>query len=467
MRIWTIVAIVAAILTSPAKAQDASFVRYAQPVIAITHAQLVDGTGAPPARDMTIVIRDGRIAAVGRSGRVRVPADATEIDGTGKTVLPGFVFMHEHMFYPAGELHFNEMLQSFPRLYLAGGVTTARTAGTLAPYADLNLRDAIAAGAAIGPDLHVTGPFVENRGLPVLKVHGLADADEAERFVNYWSDAGVTSFKAYMMLTRAQLGRAIETAHRRGARVTGHLCSITYREAATLGIDNLEHGFGVMTDFIEGKQPDICPFERLGTLLDGVDPASPQVRALIDFLVARNVAITSTLVPYEDLTPGRPRLSAAARATMTAEAQRTYDGTQQALLALDARQAAANFAKMMRLERMFVAAGGILLAGSDPTGTGGVIPGFASQRQIQLLVEAGFPFEQAVRIGTLNGATFLGRQREIGSIAQGKRADLILIDGDPVADRAAMDRISIVFKAGIGYDRQALLNSVRGLVGAR
>jgi enamidase len=122
---------------------------------------------------------------------------------------------------------------------------------------------------------------------------------------------------------------------------------------------------------------------------------------------------------------------------------------------------------MMRLERLFVEAGGLLLAGTDPTGAGGALPGFASQRQIQLLVEAGLSFEQAVQVGTLNGARYLGRDRDIGSIAPGKRADLILVDGDPMSDPAAMDRISIVFKAGIGYDRQALLDSARGLVGYR
>jgi len=468
MREWLkIVAFVASLLPSPAFAQAPSPVRYNQPLIAITHVRLVDGTGAPAARDATILIRNGRIEAAGRSRRVRVPADATLIDGRGKTVLPGFVFVHEHLFYPVGGGHFSPMLQSFPPLYLAGGVTTARTGGTVSPYADLNLRDAIAAGSVIGPDLDVTGPYVEGRGLPVMELHGLADADAAERFVNYWADEGATSFKAYMMLNRAQLRRAIDTAHRRGARITGHLCAVTYREAAEMGIDNLEHGFGAMTDFVASRQPDTCPFAQLATLLDNVDPESPAVGDLIAFLVARHVAITSTLVVFEDMAPGRARLSETARTMLNADARATYDSIHQAIDRGDPGQGAANMARMMRLEHLFVEAGGLLLAGTDPTGAGGALPGFASQRQIQLLVEAGLSFEQAVQVGTLNGARYLGRERDIGSIAPGKRADLILVDGDPVTDPAAMDRISIVFKAGIGYDRQALLDSARGLVGYR
>jgi enamidase len=466
MRTWLIVALSALFLTASAQtqtpAQPPSPVRYNQPVIAITHVAMVDGTGAPARTDMTIVIREGRIAALGPSRRVRLPSDATIIDGTGKTVLPGFVFVHEHMFYPVGASHFSPMLASFPPLYLAGGVTTARTGGTVAPYADINLRAAIAAGTVPGPDLDVTGPYVEGPGLPVMEMHNLADADEAERFVNYWADTGATSFKAYMMVTRAELRRAIETAHRRGLKITGHLCSVTYREAAEMGIDNLEHGFAVMTDFVAGKQPDVCPLAQVRTLLDNVDPDSNAVRDLMAYLIAHHVAVTSTLVVFEDSTAGRPRLNEAARAVLNEDARAAYDRIHQLI---DARAGALDFAKIMRLERRFVEMGGLLLAGTDPTGAGGAIPGFASQRQIQLLVEAGLPFAQAVQVGTLNGARYLGRDRDVGSIEVGKRADLILMDGAP--GPAALDHVTAVFKAGVGYDRQALLAMARGLVGYR
>lgn len=455
---------------APAVAQQAppaGPISYNQPLIAITHATIVDGTGAPAMRDMTIVLRDGRIAALGPARRTRVPDGATIIDGTGKTLLPGFVFAHEHMFYPSGGGHFASMLASFPPLYLAGGVTTARTGGSIAPYADLSLRDAIAGGRAIGPDLDVTGPYIEGTGLGIMELHAVADADAVERLVNYWADTGVTSFKAYMMLDRAGLRRAIQTAHRRGTKITGHLCAVTYREAAEMGIDNLEHGFAAMTDFVPGKQPDVCPLQATGDLLGNVDPASPQVRDLIALLVARHVALTSTLVVFEDMTPGRQRLGEAERALLNESALRSYDAIHRLIDGGQRRRTPDSFLKAMRLEHMFVAAGGLLLAGTDPTGAGGAIPGFASIRQIQLLVEAGFSFEQAVRIGTLNGAIFLGRDRDVGSLAVGKRADLILVDGDPVRDPAALGRIVTVFKAGIGYDRAALLASARGLIGYR
>ena len=470
MRAWLILLFACCFAATSATAQQQrpSPVRYNQPLLAITHVTVVDGTGTPSRRDQNVILRDGRIAALGPAARTPVPQGATLIDGTGKTLLPGFVFVHEHMFYPVGGGHYSSMLGSFPSLYLAGGITTARTAGSVAPYADLSLRDAIAAATAIGPDLDVTGPYIEGAGLGIMELRPSPDPDAVERLVNYWADTGVTSYKAYMMLNRAGLRRAIETAHRRGLRITGHLCAVTYREAAEMGIDNLEHGFAAMTDFVENRQPDVCPLQQTSNLLANVDPDSPRVRELLAFFVARGVAITSTLTVFEDMTPGRPRLGEAERAVLSEGALRSYDAIHRVIDSAPPGLASnAELTKSMRLQRLFVEMGGTLLAGSDPTGAGGALPGFASIREMQLLVEAGLGFEQAVRIGTLNGARFLRRDRDVGSIEAGKRADLILIDGDPVRDAAAMSRIVTVFKAGVGYDRAALLASARGLVGYR
>lgn len=470
MRLKTLMATAALALASPALAAAQQppanpFVAYSQPVIALTHVKLVDGTGAPARPDMTVVIKDGRFLAVGASKKTAPPPGATVIDGTGKTVIPGLVFMHEHMFYPAGELNFSEMLASFPTLYLAGGVTTARTAGTLNGYADLNLRDAIAAGAVVGPDLDVTAPYLEGKGLPVYKIHGLKDADEAQQFVDYWAGQGATSFKAYILISRAELKRAIDAAHAHGAKITGHLCSVTYREAAEMGIDNLEHGLGVMSDFIPGKQEDTCAFDKLGDL-SNVDPDSAEVKSLIRLLIDRKVALTSTLVTFEDSVPHHPRLNQQARSVLLPEARKMYDDNQDAIDRA-AGAATEGFAKIKKMEKMFADQGGLLMAGSDPTGVGGAVPGFASKRQLELLVEEGFSFEQAVRIGSLNGAVFMGRDKDIGSVAPGKRADLVLIDGDPAAHAADVEKIRLVFKAGVAYDPDKMIASVRDLVGLR
>lgn len=451
---------------SHARAAGDDHVAYRQPVIAITHALLIDGTGARSRPDTTIVVERGRIVAVGPSRSVVPPRGAVVIDGRGKTVLPGFVMMHEHMFYPTGRRNYTEMLYSFPRLYLAGGTTTLRTAGTMAPYADLNLRSDIEAGDVPGPEMHVTAPYLNGPGLPILKVNALGGVDDAARMVNYWADEGVTSYKAYMHIRRAELARIIKVAHSRGHKVTAHLCSVTYREATEMGIDNLEHGFAAATDFVKGKKPDQCPTGDLALRsLAELDLSSPEVRALIKLLVDRKVALTSTLTVFETFVPGRPKAPRRALSVLIPEIRKQYEEqwTRTQAKADPAWRRA--FPKLMRLERMFVAAGGVLLAGTDPTGYGGVIPGFSGKRQIQLLIEAGFTVEQAVHIATQNGARFLGRDREIGTVTVGKRADLVLVDGDPRADVAALERIPLVFKKGVGHRADAIIDAMKSTVG--
>lgn len=446
---------------------DAAFVEFrAEQALAITDVAVVDGTGAPARAGQTVLVEQGRIRAVGPADTVRVPDGARRVDGRGKTVIPGLVLVHEHMFYPVGKRNYTEMLHSFPRLYLAGGTTTLRTAGSMAPYADLNLRREVEAGRVPGPDMDVTAPYLNGPGLPILKVHALEGPEEAERMAAYWADTGVTSYKAYMHISRAALARVIEVAHRRGHKVTGHLCSVTYREAADLGIDNLEHGFAVATDFVPGKQPDTCPSpaETLKALA-ALDTGSPAVRELIELLVRRNVALTSTLTVFESYTPGRPKVGDRALSVLTPPVRELYERGWERVQAQPDKSWVAAFANAMRLERMFVEAGGTLLVGTDPTGYGGVIAGFASKRALQLLVEAGFTPEQAVHMATLAGARFLGRDGEVGSLEPGKRADLVLLDGDPTRDPGAFERMPLVVKAGVGYRPDAIIDQMRGVVG--
>jgi imidazolonepropionase-like amidohydrolase len=467
VRLLTIAALTvpySAIAQSPAHPLPA--LAYSESAIALTHVQLVDGTGVKARGDMAVMIKDGRIAAVGPSATAVVPDGATIIDGTGKTLLPGFVLMHEHMFYPTGQGNYTETLSTFPRLYLSGGVTTMRTAGSLSPYADLNLREEIKAGRALGPDLDVTGPYLNGPGLPVLKFHALTGPDDARRTVNYWIDEGVTSLKGFMHLTRKELKTIIQTGHKRGIKVTAHLCSITLREAAEMGIDNLEHGFAVATDFDPDKKPDVCPDPDVtAKQLGALDVDAPAVKDLIHELIARHVALTSTLTVFETYTPGRPEASERARSVLIPQVRSDYESTWADIQKSTDSPWIAAFAKEMKLEKIFYDAGGYLMAGTDPSGYGGVIPGFSSKRQIMLMVEAGFPFEVAIQIATLNGAKFMGRDKDVGSVEVGKRADLVLIDGDPVKDPMALEHMSLVFKAGKGYRTDVIIYAMKGSVG--
>jgi enamidase len=439
------------------------FVAVDAPQVALVNARVIDGTGGPARENHTVIIRDGRIAAVGETARTPAPAGARVIDLAGKTVIPGLVMLHEHLYYPVGPGVYGQLGQSFVRLYLAGGVTTMRTGGNMNGFMDLNLKRGVEEGRVAGPAIDATAPYV-NGANTFVQMRSMADADEARRQVAYWAEMGATSFKAYMQISRAQLGAVIDAAHQRGLKVTGHLCSVTYAEAAGLGIDNLEHGFFAATDFVTDRQPDVCPGQGRGQQsIAALDERSPGFRALVRTLVERKVALTSTLTIFETLTPGRPVppgldvLLPVLKDQFAQNHRRTADSKDSVYREL--------FPKAMALERAFVRAGGLLVVGTDPTGGGGVVPGYSNQRAIELLVEAGFSPVEAISIATLNGARYLGREAAIGTIAPGKQADLVVIDGDPSRVISDIRNVQTVFRVGVGYDPKALVASVTGRVG--
>jgi Amidohydrolase family len=299
-------------------------------------------------------------------------------------------------------------------------------------------------------------------------MHQLSGPDEARQMVDYWADRGVTSFKAYMNITRAELKAAIEAAHKRGIKVTGHLCSVTYKEAAELGIDDLEHGFFVNTQLDPDKKPDLCSESMGAYTLEHMPANGPEAKDLIDTLVKHHVAITSTLPVFESGSiPGRPPLRQQALDVMTPEAREAYlyNRERPATMKPPKNDWAMLFKRDMELEHTFAQAGGLLLAGPDPTGNGGVVPGFGDQREIELLVEAGFSPVEAIKIATLNGATYLGKQDQIGTVAAGKNADLVVIKGDPSNHISDIENVEIVFKDGVGFDSQKLIDSVKGRYG--
>jgi imidazolonepropionase-like amidohydrolase len=456
-----------------------AFVHVPAGQIAIQHLRIIDGTGAAPIEDATLLIDGSRIGAILKPGSP-VPAGYRVLDGTGETAMPGLVGMHNHMFYIArpnldasghseSPLDVPQMTFSAPRLYLGSGVTTMRTTGSVEPYTDLNVKAAIDSGKLVGPHMDVTAPYLEGPGSPFIQMHQITSPDDARRTVAFWAEQGATSFKAYMNITRAELKAAIDEAHRRHLKITGHLCSVTYPEAAALGIDDLEHGFFVNTQLDPGKQPDKCVATTGTPTLQAMKPGGAAANALIKLLVDRHVAVTSTLPVFEQSLALHAPLNPRAMAVLTPQAREDYLYLRNLAASRGSTPRGEAFADAYKndlgLERQFVASGGLLLAGPDPTGNGGVIPGFGDQREIELLVEAGFSSVEAIRIGTLNGATFLGLADRIGTIATGKNADLFIVGGNPAANIADIEKVILVFKDGVGFDSRELIDSVRGRYG--
>jgi imidazolonepropionase-like amidohydrolase len=413
--------------------------------------------------DQTVVVRDGKIVSMGDSKKLSIPPGAVVIDLTGKSLLPGFVLLHEHMYYAAypsdfSYLNAKQLPITFPKLYLACGATTIRTAGSLEPYSDLNLKRDIDQGKILGPQMDVTAPYIEGKGAFFPQMHELSGPAEAKAFVDFWVSQGATSFKAYNYPDKPTLKAAIDEAHAKGLKVTGHLCSVTYREAAELGIDQLEHGFFAATDFVPDKKENACPVSPPHIM----SADAPEVKDLIQFLVGKKVILTSTLAVLINLstldTLIRPEALEAMAPDTRSMYVNVYNKRRSPLLNKPLQEE-------MKMEKAFVEAGGLLTVGTDPTGNGSVLAGYGSQQSIELLTRAGFSPMEAIRIATYNGAKALGLEEKIGSIDVGKAADLVVIDGDVSQDIRNIRKIIWVFKKGVGFNSPKIFASVKGEVG--
>lgn len=450
------------------------FIKVHADTFALVNAEVIDGTGGPIKYHQTIFITNGIIAEVGNKNSVTLPEGIQVIDCTGKTIIPGMVMMHEHLFY--GEMVMQnkktlalayyagqEMPVSFPMLYLAGGVTTMRTGGSIAPAVDLYVRDQVNAGKMVGPEMDITAPYIEGPGIPILGMLRIKNAKEAAQEVNYWADMGCTSVKLYVNLTRAEAKAAIDAAHQRGLKVTGHISSNTYREAANMGIDNLEHGFYVCSDFNPNKKKDSADLSATAQTLSKLDKHSLKMKALMAYLIEKNVTVTSTLPVFLPAT-GREIFPGGADSSVTLPIRKQVMRLRQFLRGKDS-PSIKRYQKELFWEKQFVDMGGRLVAGIDPTGSGDVIPGYANRIVPGLLMEAGFTLPQAIQICSLNAAEFLRKEHKIGSIAVGKKADMVLIDGDVEKNIKNMRKTEIVFKDGIGYDSQKIFDWTNGMVG--
>ncbi|HET7814995.1 MAG TPA: amidohydrolase family protein [Candidatus Baltobacteraceae bacterium] len=488
MRIFTGVvsaALAGALLAGVVKADDglqvpdklsgpnvSQVIAYSQKQIAIEHVRVIDGTGAPARENQTVLIANGKIAMVGPSGAMHVASGAAVIDGTGKSLMPGIVGTHDHLYYDSGGPLFivREMPFSFPRLYLAAGVTTIRTTGSIEPYTDLHIKMSIEKGEMAGPHMDVTSPYLTGWEPFFVQMYPLHTPAEARATVNFWADRGMTSFKMYTNMPPAIARAVVAAAHARHLKVLGHLCSIGLTAAANMGVDSLEHGLFVDTEFTPGRKEGECPSDSLAVRksLAALDVNGPQLQTLLKLLVRKHIEISSTLANFEG---ANPQPLAVEQRYWDLEDPETVTDVQKSRAAAEKRSAEAIelshkvFDVTRKFEIAFFRAGGLLTQGPDPTGYGSTIAGLGDQRDMELLVEGGLTPLEAIKVATLNGAIGLGIEKKTGSIVPGKAADLVLIDGDPSKNISDVEKVVTVFKDGIGYDSAKLLESLKGIVG--
>lgn len=456
-------------LTAQSKlsAETKSYVIHEKGHYVLQNLTIVDGTGGPAKHNQDIIVEGETIKLIGID--LEVPEGATAIDMEGKSAIPGLVMLHEHLFYPKAtpdrRFGVNQMSYSFPKLYLAGGVTTMRTAGSIMPQADVNIKKAINSGLLPGPKMDVTSPFLDREGTGLIELGTFNSSEQAVNAVNFYADMGVTSFKVYNFVTKEDLKAICDAAHKRGLKVTGHLCSITYKEAADIGIDNLEHGFYTSSDFIADKAEDECqPFKMRKSLLE-LPVDSEEMKALIAHLVEKKVALTSTINVFEPYTGREVVPGGGLDALYTQAKEKVYNRwvSKQGKDSLDYVM----FNKSKVWEKAFYDAGGLLVAGTDPTYDGRIVAGYANMRMVELFFEMGFTVPEAIKICTLNGAIYLEQEDAIGTLTSNKIADLVILEEDISKDASAIRTIEVVFKNGIGYNSEKLFRAADGVVGIR
>ncbi len=474
---WALAAaMAAAIFPVPASPQDPaalsdevrSHLAIAAPVVALENVLLFDGSGGPAQPGRTVVLRGSRIEAVGAAGSVEIPPEAQRLDLAGHSVMPGMVGLHDHLYYYQNAPRVAQMQYSGPRLYLGSGVTTVRTTGSMSPYQDIALKGSIDRGETPGPRIVITAPYVIGPGpdkrLRDLGMYVIRDEESARRYVRYWAAEGAEWVKVYTQISRSALGTIIDEAHRQGIRVMGHLCSVSFREATALGIDNLEHSLWANSDFNEEREPDRCSPNHAMSLAQ-LDMDNPAVEETIREMVDAGVAMTSTLAVAEQATPLAPELSARDRRAMPDHIVRAEMERREIFAGGALDWMTDLFDNMIDFELRFVAAGGLMAAGVDPAW--GALPGYGDQRNFELLVGGGFDPGVAVQIVSANGAKVLGIDDEVGTVTPGMRADLVVIEGDIGRRASDIRNVRMVFRNGLGYDAEKLTAAVAGLVGMR
>jgi imidazolonepropionase-like amidohydrolase len=432
-------------------------------VLVIRGVTLIDGNGGSPLTDAVVVVEGGWILAVGQRGGVAVPRGARVEDAPGYHLVPGFIDHHAHALYPTclptpdGRPFDWALSVASLRAQLAFGVTTARSPAT--PTAlGVAMRDSIAIGRLLGPRLFVSGELIN--GVPPEAVRDSIRSQAAY---------GVDFVKLYAGLTPEAVRAGIEEARAHGLPVIGHLQRTAWAEAARMGIDYLTHGTSWNAEFL---RPAVraryaeAQAERGGMRarvdwMELLDPFAPEVDSIIALLAARRIPVDPTLVAYHtkfsyDAAGERPYgpryrenpnrdVVPGARFAWEACGGFTGDWTTE-----DFARAEAAWPNLLALVRRYHEGGVLLTTGTDVTNPW-VIPGESLHQELELLVEAGIPPADVLRIATRNGAEALGLLEESGTVEAGKRADLVLLMDDPLADISNTRRIAWVMRGGERY----------------
>lgn len=423
--------------------------------VLIKNIKLIDGTGGPIQKDKTVLIEDGVFKKVSNSTNFKISNDIKIIDGNGKTMIPGLIGVHNHLHIPRHPF----LGEIATKLYLASGVTTIQTCGAASPDKEIEIAKKIETGEILGPEIIPSGPYITGKGGNQNMIIP-QNEDQLRDTIKFWADKGVKWFKVYRNIEPEFLKIVIDEAHRNNLKVTGHLCSVTFKEASEMGIDAIEHGFNSVSDFRVEKKVGECSGSR--EYIDKLDLDSKEVANLLDNLVENETVLTSTLSIYEASIPSRSFIDQRSREIMSESFRENFKDLNDRSEKELSKTREKRLKRIMEFEYKFYKKGGILSAGVDAGRH--ILPGFGDQRNFLLLKEAGFTTQEVINIMTKNGALKLGKT-DIGTIEIGKKADFIILEGDLEFDDNAIQKVSKIYKNGSSYDPDSLLKGLKGKYG--
>jgi imidazolonepropionase-like amidohydrolase len=409
---------------------------------ALVGGMLIDGTGATPLPDAVVLVRDGRIAAVGPGASVAIPADAAVVDVTGRTVLPGLWDMHAHM--GAGT--------DWGPIYLAAGVTTIRDAAG-DPDWQLALRDAFTTGRIAGPRA-LLAAIMESTAPNAVTATQANTPEDARAMVRRFHDLGFEQIKVYNQLRPELVPVITAEAHQLGMTVTGHPAGMmNHLELVQAGVDQINHiQRGLLGRLVSRSRPP----DPARAYLE-IDLGSVEVRSLVDAFLRHGTVVDPTLALSElrsrpavllhEIEPGAARMPP----LVAANIERSNPGVP----ANQAETARAEFRKHLAVLVMLHRAGVPIVAGTDIG-----VPGHSLHRELELYVEAGMTPLEAIQSATVVSARAMRLLDDVGTIEAGKRADLIIVDGDPLRSIREIRNVRFVIANGRMYDTAALWRSV-------
>jgi hypothetical protein len=438
------------------KAQDARYAHLAQELarrpghpIAIEHVRVFDSEKAVAREDQTVVFNGERIVEVGAAGSIHLPKDAERIDGAGKTLLPGLFDMHVHA-QPLDGL-----------LNIASGVTSARDMGNSIEELQ-RLQTQWDSGAAIGPRLWKSG-IIDGRGQFQVPTGLYADtAEEAQAAVIRYADLGYVQIKLYSSLKPEFVAGIAKTAHERGMRLSGHVPNgMIASQFVEAGADELQHINFIFLNFLAGRVKDTRTPERftaVGANAAKLDLDSKAVAEFIELLKSHHTTVDVTLGAFEGMFTGRPGSVSPEFAPilkrLPAQVQRGAYGGGLPVTAENDQLYKDSYGAMLRMTKRMYDTGVPILAGTDG------LAGLMLHRELELEVKAGIPPAKGLQIATWNAAILLKQEKDLGSIAPGKLADLVLVEGNPVEKISDIRRCRLVVKNGVLYKSDAVYAAV-------